>query len=239
MNTYYTLENGTRLEIFMWEEFFKNDTWREYAEVTPLDGKIYGGNRGKECKKKLFKDDNGIYIIWEDQKVYLNNFDYDTVDVMVNRIAECVEKNDRWLVSDCEIFATFMKDTDNVGIIIDMPTYDMVFPSLSFGIVGNNEYSVLCVPTEKQYAKNRWAYKFTVECENEELRKYIPSRNFYSSDFCSLLKSGNIKIVNKDKFKEEMKKMLQEKTEKENQTSYKVKKFFGLAKDIPMPVQIF
>ena len=63
MNTYYTLKNGTRLEVFMWEEFFENDTWRGFAEVTQLfDGKIYGGNRGRECKKKLFKDDKGIYI---------------------------------------------------------------------------------------------------------------------------------------------------------------------------------
>ena len=54
MNTYYTLNNGTRLEVFMWDDFFENDICRGFAEVTPLfDGKIYGGKRGKECKKKL------------------------------------------------------------------------------------------------------------------------------------------------------------------------------------------
>lgn len=228
MNTYYTLKNGTRLEVFMWDDFFENDTWRGFAEVTQLfDGKIYGGNRGKECKKRLFKDDKGIYIVWDSQKVYLNDFDYDTVEVMVKRIAECVEKNDRWLVSDDEILATFMKDTDNVGIVMDLPAYDMVCASLGFGIVGDNEQTVLCVPTERQYDKNNWHYKLTMECEMEALRQYIPSRHFYFSDFCGSLKSGYAKLVVKDDFKQRVQAYIERKEQEKNTKAYQIKKFFG------------
>lgn len=241
MNTYYTLENGTRLEVFMWGDFFDNDIWRGSADVTPLyDNKIYGGHRGKECKKKLFKDEKGVYIVWDKQKIYLNDFDYEPVEVMSARIAECVEKKDRWLVSDDEILATFMKDTDNVGLIIDMPVYDIICAPLGFGITGDNEQTVLCVPTERQYEKHRWEFKFTAECEREDLRAYIPSRHFYFCDFCSFLKSGNAKLVHKTKFKKEMEKKLKEKVEMESKTSYKVKKFFGLANEsTSLPVQIF
>lgn len=228
MNTYYTLKNGTRLEVFMWDDFFENDICRGFAEVTPLfDGKIYGGKRGKECKKKLFKDDKGIYIVWDNQKIYLNDFDYDPVSVMAKRIAEGVEKNDRWLVSDDEILATFMKDTDNVGIVMDMPAYDMVCASLGFGIVGENEQTVLCVPTEKQYEKGYWHYKFTVECECEALRQYIPCQHFYFSDFCSSLKKGYAKLVVKDEFKQRLQTYLEKREQEKTTKAYKIKKFFG------------
>lgn len=228
MNTYYTLKNGTRLEVFMWDDFFDNDIWRGFAEVTQLfDGKIYGGKRGKECKKKLFKDEKGIYIVWDSQKVYLNDFDFDTVEVMAKRISECVLKNDRWLVSDDEILATFMKDTDNVGIIMDMPAYDMICASLGFGIVGDNEQTVLCVPTEKQYKKKDWHYKFTLECELEPLRQYVASRHFYFSDFCSFLKAGHTKLVVKDEFKARVHAYIEKKEQEKTTRGYQIKKFFG------------
>lgn len=236
MNTYYTLNNGTRLEVFMWDDFFDNDTWRGFAEVTQLfDGKIYGGNRGKECKKKLFKDDKGIYIVWDSQKVYLNDFDYQPVSVMAKLVAECVEKNDRWLVSDDEILATFLKDTDNVGVVIDLPAYDMVCGSLGFGIVGDNEQTVLCVPTERQYSKKNWHYKVTMECDLEPLRQYIPSRHFYFSDFCSFLKSGHAKLVERNEFKQRVQVYVEKCAAERDTKTYKIKKFFGMVEEEKNP----
>ena len=236
MNTYYTLNNGTRLEVFMWDDFFDNDTWRGFAEVTQLfDGKIYGGNRGKECKKKLFKDDKGIYIVWDSQKVYLNDFDYQPVSVMAKLVAECVEKNDRWLVSDDEILATFLRDTENVGVVIDLPAYDMVCASLGFGIVGDNEQTVLCVPTERQYSKKNWHYKVTMECDLEPLRQYIPSRHFYFSDFCSLLKSGNAKLVERNEFKQKVQEYVEKCAAERDTKTYKIKKFFGMVEEEKNP----
>ena len=223
MNTYYNTANGTRLEVFMWSDFFDNNDWRGVAEVTP----IYGTKRGKECKKNLHKDTRGLYIIWDRQKIYLNDFHYDSASVMAKKIAECVEKKDRWIVSDDEICATFMKDTKNIGLIIDMPVYNMVIKELGIGIVGDNECTALCVPTEKVYSKNQWYYKFTAECDCVKLREIIPSHNFYMSDFCSLLKTGHVKMVDKNKYIAEV--QAKEKAKKEEQKLFanKVKKFFG------------
>ena len=224
MRTYYTTNNGTQLEVYMWGEFFDNNDFRKSADVTP----IYNGKRGKECKKNLHKDSDGLYIMWDKQKIYLNNFSYDTVSVMSKKIAECIEKKDRWLVSDDEICATFMKDTENVGLIIDMPTYDIINKQLGFGIIGDNECTTLCVPTEKIYDKKEWFHKFTVECDCIKLREIIPSRNFYMSDFCSLLKSGHVKLVNKNEYIEEMKNKEKAKIEESKTFANRVKKFFGL-----------
>ncbi len=235
MNTYYSLGNGKRLEIFMWDDFFENDIWRGTADVVILDGPIYGGERSKEFKKTLFKDENGIYILWDDDKIYLNDFDYDSVEVMASRLAECVEKNDRWLVSDDEIIATLIKDTENVGLVADMPVFDMVAASLGFGFLGEHEQTVLCVPTERQYSKHSWKYKFTLECECESLRKYIPSRHVYASDFCDMLKEGHAKLVVKNEFKARLDKYIKMKEAEQKGKFFKVKKFFGMVEEMKNP----
>lgn len=224
MNTYYNTANGTRLEVFMWGEFFDNHDFRKVAEVTP----IYGNVRGKECKKNLHKDERGLYIIWDRNKVYLNDFHYDSASVMSKRIAECIEKKDRWLVSDDEICATFMKDTANIGLIIDMPAYDIVSKQLGFGLVGDNECTTLCVPTEKMYKKKDWFYKFTAECDCIKLREVIPYKHFYMSDFCSLLKSGHVKLVDKNEYIAEMQAKEKAKKAEEKLFANRVKKFFGM-----------
>ena len=223
MRTYYTLDNENKIELFMWDDFFKNDTFRKYAEVTA----IYGDKRGRECKKKLFKDENGLYIVWNDKKIYLNEFDYMTVQDLIVAVQTCVDNKDRWRLDDDSICATIMKETDKIGFVLDMPAYDMVIPQMGIGLVGDKEYSVLCIPTEKQYEKDRWFYKFTLECECEELRKFIPSRHFYMSDFCSLLKEGHIKVVERQKFKEEIEQKYAEQEKESRKFSTKIKKFFG------------
>ena len=189
MHTYYKV-GDTRLEVFMWSEFFDNNDIRRFAEVTP----IYGNHNGKSCKKKLMKDDGGLYIVWDGQKVYLNEFQYDSAAVMSARIAECVEKNDRWLVSDDEIIATIMKDP-NVGFVVDMPVYEMIHSILGLGIIGDAEKSTLCIPTEKVYKKQRWYYKLTVEAYHPEERAFVACQHFYMSDFCQLLKGGPVQMV--------------------------------------------
>ena len=223
MNAYYTLNNGCRLETFLWNDILKDDTFRETIEVTP----IYGKKRGRTCKKKMFKDKRGVYIIWNKNKVYLNEYDFLTAEKLIAKIEKGKALNDRWYVSDDEILATFLKETNKIGIVIDMPAYDMVCPQLGIGFVGNKEYSVLCIPTEKQYSKPDWAYKFTLECECEDLRRYIPSRHFYFSDFCSFVKQGLADIVLKEEFKKDIEQKHAKQIEEENRLRNKVAKLFG------------
>lgn len=227
MNAKYTINENCRLEIFLWSDVMEGKTYREFIEVTP----IYGDKRGRKCNKRLQKDEIGIYIIWNDNKIYLDQFNYMPLEVLISKINEGKEKNDRWFVWDDDILATFLKETNKIGVVLDMQAYDMVCPQLGIGFVGEREYSVLCVPTEKQYDKNSWHYKFTLECECEELRKYIPYRHFYFSDFCSLVKSGHVNIVVKEDFKKNMIEKYKEQEKEEKKFSNKVAKFFGKKKE--------
>ena len=228
MTAYYTTKNGVRLFVFMWTDFFKNETWREVAEVVPIEN----GKYGDTYKKELFVDERGIHIFWDGEPIYLNEFEYNTVAEMAQRLEECVAKDDRWLVFDDEILATFLKDTENVGLIIDLPQYDMVIPAMGIGLVGDNTQRVLCIPTEQRYRKQDWHYKFTAECECEDLRRIIPSRHFYFSDFCSFLKTGHAKLVDRKSFIEESLAKEKQIADEKRKFSYKVKYWLGLLDEV-------
>lgn len=231
MDTRYTLSNGEQISCFFWPDFFENDDWRQFADISL----IIDGHKGDEVKVPLQRDDNGLFIVWNNEKVYLNNFDYEPVEVMAKRIQEGVDANDRWMVWDDEIWATCVKDSDNIAFVMDMPAYDMVMKKFGIGIVGDNEMTVLCIPTERGYTKDRWHYKITVECDCEQLRHYIASRNFYFSDFCSLMKSGHIKMVHRDQFKSEKRQELAQYQANQKKLFERVKNFFGAGTKLENP----
>ena len=142
----------------------------------------------------------------------------------------------------CQILSVIFAAVSLVLFFTDFVTFTTlkgsetaVGATLGFGIVGDNEQTVLCVPTEKQYAKKDWHYKFTAECEYEPLRQYIASRHFYFSDFCSFLKAGHAKLVVKDEFKKKVQNYIEVVEQEKKNKSYKVKKFFGLVEDEKNP----
>ena len=231
METRYTLSNGEQICCFFWPEFFENDAWRGSVSVTPA--KNY--KESTTVQVPISCDDGGIYFIYHDEKVYLNNFDYDTVEVMAKRLQECVDKKDRWLVYDDEIWATFIKDSDNLAFVLDMPVYEMVNRQIGIGFTGDTEATVLCVPTERDYTKDRWHYKVTMECESQQLRKLVPARSFYFSDFCSLVKAGHIKMVHKDQFKCEKRQELAQYQANQKKLFERVKNFFGAGTKLENP----
>ena len=231
MDTRYTLSNGEQISCFFWPDFFENDDWRQFADVS----KLVDGHRGEEIKVPLQRDEEGLFIMWNNEKVHLNDFDYEPVEVMAKRIQAGVDARDKWLVWDDEIWATFIKDSDNLAFVMDMPTYDMVMQQLGIGITGDDEITVLCVPTEKVYTKDRWHYKITVECDNEQLRHFVSSRNFYFSDFCSLLKEGHIQMVHRDQFKDEKRQELAQYQATQKKLFEKIKTFFGAGPKLENP----
>lgn len=226
MNMYYKLDNGCHLEIFLWSDVAEGETFRKTIEVTPF----YGKTQGRSCKKELFKDDHGVYIIWNSKKIYLNEYSYYGVNELISEIEKSKIENSTHYVSNDEILATFIKCHNEIGVVLDMPAFDFIFPSFGFGSVGNKEYTVLCVPTEKHYKTTNWFYKFSLECECEELRKYIPYRDFYFSDFCSLVRQGIITIVEKDKFKKEIIEKHRIQTLDQNRLRNRIARLFGKEK---------
>lgn len=222
MNTYYTLKNGSKICLFMWEDFLENKIWREYAEVYS----IHDGVRSKRySKKKLFKDEKGIYIVWDSQKVYLNDFDYTPYNELIKKVNQSVEKHDRWYVMEDEIWATFYKESEKVSIVTELPVYDTIIPMMGIGLYSDKTVPVLTKLSFNQYSKKNMHYKITLTPENEKLLGYVASQSYYFSDFCSMLFSGIFTLVEREKYKDELKKKLLEEEEREKSKG-KVQKFF-------------
>lgn len=196
----YTLKDNTKLGIYIWSDFIENKTWREFAEVDVLDDN-YLRTTNKHLDLPLHKDGNGIYVVYNGENVYLNDFDYMPYDELMRKIKECIEKKDKWIVFDDQILATFLREFEKVGIVGDMPVFDVIIPSMGIGMISDNEIEILTVLSEKRYKKLDWHYKITLVAEDESLRGIVASRDIYFGDFCDLLKSGIYRLVNKDEYK--------------------------------------
>lgn len=184
MYTKYTLHDGQKIEVFMWSDFFENETYRSFAEVWRY---VNGKRTVKPVKRPVAVDDHGIYIVWNSEKIYLNDFDFMPYEQLMAKIKEGKEKNDRWLVSDDDILATFMKESEKVMVFASMPVYNIITP-FGFALCGDKEMDIPCRLSTAQYPKERWGYKITLE-PLEDLRKVCAKQNYYFSDFCSLLKA--------------------------------------------------
>lgn len=223
MNTFYTLKSGNVISVFMWDDFLENETVRGYAEVTIVSSGI---RADKSKRAKLFKDEKGIYIVWESQKVYLNDFDYMPYVKLMEKVQQGVQNQDRWAVRKDDVWATFMKESEKVYVVCEMPTFDSIIPSLGFGITSDNYAEVLCVLSEKRYTKQQWSYKISLTCENEMLRYYVPNHDFYFSDFVSMLMSGQIRLVEKEKYIEEVQQKVEKQKIEDAKFCNRAKKFF-------------
>lgn len=222
MTVNYTLDDNTCLNIFLWTDVMGGETYRKVIEVIP----IYNGKPGRKCNKELKKDDKGVYILWNDKPVYLNDYDYYTAEQLIDKLEE-VKGNIDVFLSDSDICATFMKETDKIGIVLDMPAFDIRVPELGIGFTGGKRYSTLVIPTEKQYKKSEWFYKVTLECENPELRKYIPYNILYFSDLASFLRSGHAKLVLREQFKDEVAKKYKAQKHRQKSLKRKLGRMFG------------
>jgi hypothetical protein len=142
-------------------------------------------------------------------------------------LAECVDKKDRWIISNDEILATFIKNADDIGLIVDLPLYTLKTP---FGIsfTGSDTIPVLCVLSENRWQKNDWHYKITVMPDNPVYNECVANRDFYFSDLCDFLKAGYATLVNLKEFKHEWTLKMLEKEKMAKNFSYKIKKLFNL-----------
>lgn len=186
------------ISVYMWKDFLDNDDFRKFADVGTVVNGIY-----KESQYELFKDENGLYINYKDKKVYLNDYKYDTVDELATKIEDYKSKKDVFPINNDQVLATLMKDTQNIGIIFDLYTYDIITP---FGIsfTGSKTVPVLCTLADERYKKSDWGYKITLKPAYSEFEHIVAKRDLYFSDFCSLLCSGDVKIVNLHKYKKEL-----------------------------------
>ena len=198
----YKLSNGEILCVYLTENILNNEN---YSASTVAYALTKEGFRDDTNEIKLYvkKNRNGeLFFEYKNEKILFKNFDYMTIDQLIENLSLDESK---YRINNDDILATFLKDTDNIGLICELAEYDTFF-AFVFGIRMTDQQhgekiECLCIPTEKEYKKDEWKYKITIEAEDEELRNYCAEETYYFSDFVSHIIRGNIKLVNRNNYK--------------------------------------
>lgn len=233
MTTFYTLSNGTQLSAFYWDDFVDNETYRRNIEVQRIQRKGFSVKHyGKEKKYPIQKDDRGIYFVYQDEKVYINDYDFFSAKELCQRIQEMKAVGDFYSYLDDDLWATLTRSSENLGFVIDLPIYEVKTP-FGFALTGDRSVNVLCVPYEEgNYPRDRWHYKVEFHAENENVRQLVAKRAFYLMDLVSHIKEGYVDVVEIDDFKEnkivEVAKQIAKDVEDSKRFSNKVKGLFGI-----------
>lgn len=223
----FKTEKGEKVEVFLRSQLLEGKPWSDKIEIRPLNSK------DQPLKRKIvplvLDEDNRYYFEYKNSRIYVDNYEFDSLENIIVRIQKAISEHDRWKVSQDEMLATFMRDTDELAFVASLPVFDFIIPSLGIGTTGDNYVEMLCVPEiYGNYPKNEWGYKIAIKPENEKLRPYVANKSYYFSDFCHLIINGDIKVVKKSEY-------LQQQAEKErlqviedNKPINKVKKFFKI-----------
>lgn len=209
MTTYYTLKDGTKISAFFWDDYYTGKT----VVHTEVDVNEYDKN-GNVKKALCIKypnegavainhqllcrtDESGVhYIIWKGERINLENWDYYHISKLITEIKYGIQINDRWLLSDDMILASLMKKPDKFGVMLHPRIVQFIFPGTSIGITGEAEKELIpFIPEITEFRPlEEWYYKIRFVAQDPEIRKYCSSEEYYFDDFCSMLKSGHIKM---------------------------------------------
>lgn len=213
MTAYYTLNETTRLSVFLWEDYLHGDTcWHTPVEVTEIDmtsndGYTYklipslkypGEKEGLTHKLKVHEDLNGRrYFIYKDTPVYFDSYDYHDISVLVEEIEMGKKMKDNWFVRDDMILASMSKQPDGWGILVQPRRLSFRFPGTSIGLCGEPEGEpILYIPKLEPLREIKdWHYKIKFHAADEEERYVCGTEDYYFHDLCSLIKSGCITMV--------------------------------------------
>ena len=153
---------------------------------------------GREIARAEYntKDENPKFE-YAGETFEVNNFMFTPLPEIIKRVNEAVENNDRWAVRESEALATFMKESDKIGIIMNVNPFDLVIPGFGFGIKSrsSNRIQTIMVPFECMYTKDEWSYKIELHALDENIRAAVGTERFYFCDLLSGIMSGHYKLV--------------------------------------------
>ena len=217
MEVKYITKTGKILETYLFGDIVKGEIWRTYIDVY----RIRHNKRCKPFKKKLFADKNGVYIVYDGEKIHLNHFKYYSAEELISNITKYQKEKDFYVFDD-DIWATIMKEHDRIAFVSKLPINNPVVNYIKSK--NNEEINFLCSLCERRYTKDMWSAKISLESSNACYHTFVGAKDFYFSDFCSLIKEGQIKIVIKDKYIKEY----NEKQEEKKTLLYKIERFLRL-----------
>lgn len=185
----YNLKNGETIEIFFVGDYLKEKTWYQDCEVY-----FFKNNKKKTAHKKIFTENNHLYILWDGQKVFLTDFNYLSAKDLVEYINSTLNDESTFLNEDI-ILSTLYKESEKLKVLAPI---DKIIVKSFFGLTISTHQSeeiVECKFIEDQYDKSQWNYKieFAPIKQNES---YIYSKErMYFSDFVSSIRQKDIKLV--------------------------------------------
>ncbi len=108
-------------------------------------------------------------------------------------------------VCDDLLLSCFMKQTDKVAAIVPLMARDSVIGGFVSLCSPDNTKNVLCVPVDtEQYPKDHWYYKMTFAPIQEQMKMFAASMSTYTSDICSMINDGRIRLVNKQEYSDKL-----------------------------------
>lgn len=161
------------IRVFVWNDDFHN-------EVSVEDTKTR-----KSYDRTIREDENGKFFTWNRNKIYLN----DWIKISMKELKEKIE-NGEWITSDDLCQAIMTDGIENVRFIVPLNTTC----GFGFCLNGNEFKDTLCKVEERWNREIKQGYKIVlIPVESDE--SIASSRDYYTMDFISLIKSGHIKIV--------------------------------------------
>jgi len=161
------------IRVLVWNDDFHN-------EVSVEDTKTR-----KSYDRIIREDKNGEFFTWNRNKIYLN----DWIKTSMKELKEKI-KNGEWVTSDDLCQAIMTDGIENVRFVVPLNTTCNV----GFLLNGNEFKDTLCKVEERWNREVKQNYKIVlVPVEPDE--SIASSSDYYTMDFISLIKSGNIKIV--------------------------------------------
>lgn len=151
----------------------------------------------------------GVPIIeYKGEKINVEEYDHMPLEELLDKVEECQRKDDRWAIRQDDALATIMKESDRIGFVMEVNCFDTIVPGLGFGFKSDRiKMEALMIPFEDRWKKNDWHYKIELMAEEEEVRPLVGRETMYFSDLWSSVMTGKwIRIVDRNKYREEHKK---------------------------------
>ena len=138
-----------------------------------------------KCGNEIIREDeNGKFFTWNRNKIYLN----DWIKISMKELKEKIE-NGEWITSDDLCQAIMTDGIENVRFMVPLNTTCGLF-----FLNGNEFKDTLCKVEERWNREIKQNYKIVLIPEEPD-DSVTSSRDYYTTDFVSLIKEGHIKIV--------------------------------------------
>ena len=190
MVLYYTTKNKDRL-IASAQNILSVQC--ETVEVS----NVYENGIGRPAKKKVIvENDGGRYFLWNNERVYISNYDTFKVDEMVSFFATKGGNT-----HPVYVYSTIMKFSNDVAFILNPLPYTATKETIPPELFDANEATqMLFVPTDRNISKDKWDTTIMLTPNNKEHWKFFSDIVISFDELFNQLKMGKITIVNKQKF---------------------------------------